>query len=98
MSDTKGSAVGFGMTATVIMEVLCVAGVLFMIRFFVALFREGRPKSPSCVVYLSSWPTEQGVLHLASEPGARSARSDTGHPTRFQVIVGGTNPPVRRVG
>ena len=85
------------MTATVIMEVLCVAGVLFMIRFLVALFREGGPKSPSRVVYLSSWPTASGngVLHLASDARARSEWSD---PTRFQVIVGGTNPPVRRVG
>jgi len=80
------------------MEAICVAGVLFMIQFLVALFREGKPKSPRHVVYLSSRPTEQGVLHLASEPGARSARSETGHPTRFQVIVGGTNPPARRVG
>ena len=97
MSDTKGSAVGFGMTATVIMEVLCVAGVLFMIRFFVALFREGRPKSPSRVVCLSSLPTPSGngVLQLASDARARSEWSD---PTRFQAIVGGTNPPVRRVG
>ncbi len=88
------------MTATLIMEVLCVAGVLFMIRFLVALFREGKTKSPCRVVYLSSWPTpsENGVLHLASEPGARSERRATPHQTRFQVIVGGTNPPVRRVG
>ncbi len=88
------------MTATLIMEVLCAAGVLFMLRFLVAMFREDKPKSRSRVVYLSSWPTqsEHGGLHLASQPGARSERSDTRHPTGFQVIVGGTNPPVRRVG
>ena len=88
------------MTGTLIMEVLCVAGVLFMIRFLVALFREDKPKSPSRVVYLSTWPShgENGVLHLAGEPGARSERSDTRHPTGFQVIVGGTKPSVRRVG
>ncbi len=88
------------MTGTVIMEVLCVAGVLFMIRFLVALFREGKPKSPSRVVYLS-WPppqSENGVFHVASKPGARFARSDSRHPTGFQVIVGGTKPPARRVG
>ena len=88
------------MTATVMMEVLCVAGVLFMIRFLVALFMEGKAKSPRRVVYLSSWPaqSENGVLRLGSEPGARSERRDTPHETGFQVIVGGTNPPVRRVG
>ena len=88
------------MTATLIMEALCVAGVLFMLRFLVALFTDGKPKSPSHVVYLSSRPTqgEHGVLHLASEPGARSARSGTRQPTGFQVIVGGSNPAVRRVG
>jgi len=88
------------MTATLMFEVLCVAGVLFMIRFLVALFREDKPKSPSRVAYLSTWPTqsEHGELHLAGGPGARSERSDTRRPTRFQVIVGGTNPPVRRVG
>lgn len=88
------------MTGIVMMEVLCVAGVLFMIRFLVALFREGKAKSPGRVVYLS-WPppqSENGVLYVASEPGARSAGSDTRHQTGFQVIVGGTNPPVRRVG
>jgi len=88
------------MTGTLIMEVLCVAGVLFMIRFLVALFREDKPKSPSRVVYLSSWPTQSdpGELHLAGGPGARSERSDTRRPTRFHVIVGGANPPVRRIG
>jgi hypothetical protein len=88
------------MTATLIMEVLCVAGVLFMIRFLVALFKEGKPKSPSHVVYVPSRPTQSryGVLHLASESGAGSERSETGYSTRFPVIVGGTNPPVRRVG
>jgi len=88
------------MTGTLIMEVLCVAGVLFMIRFLVALFREDKPKLPSRVVYLSAWPSqgEHGVLHPAGEPGARSERSGTRHPTRLQVIVGGTKPPVRRVG
>ena len=88
------------MTGTVIMEVLSVAGVLFMIRFLVALFREGKPESPCRVVYLLSRPTqaENGGLHLANELGARSEWSDTRHPTRFPVIVGGANPPVRRVG
>ena len=88
------------MTGTVIMEVLCVAGVLFMLRFLVALFKDGKAKSPNHIVYVSSRPrqSEHGVLYLASEPGARFARSDTRHPAGFQVIVGRNNPPVRRVG
>lgn len=88
------------MTGTVIMEVLCVAGVLFMIRFLVALFRDGKAKSPSGVVYLSlpSPQSENGVFYVASKPGARSGRSDTRHQPGFQVIVGGTKPPARRVG
>jgi hypothetical protein len=84
------------MTATLIMDVICIAGVLFMLRFLVALFRDGTAKSPRRVVYLSSWPTpsENGVLRLVSEPGTRFERSDT----RLQVIAGGTAPPVRRAG
>ncbi len=88
------------MAAIVIMEAICVAAVMFMICFLAVLFRESKPKSSCHVVYLSSRPTpsENGVLHLAGEPGARSERRATPHQTRFQVIVGGTNPPVRRVG
>jgi len=88
------------MTATLIMEALCVAGVLFMLRFLVALFTDGKPKSPSHVVYLSSWPTQSGnrALGLERKPGAQSERSGTRHATGFQVIVGGTKLRARRVG
>ena len=60
------------MTGTVIMEVLCVAGVLFMIRFLVALFRDGKAKSPSGVVYLSL-PSPQ------SENGVFTSQANRGH-------------------
>jgi len=86
------------MTGTAIMEVLCLAGVLFMIRFLVALFRDGKPKSPSQVVYLSTRQSGNRVLRLASGSGVRSGRSGMRHPTGFQLIAGGTKPPVRRVG
>jgi len=88
------------MTATLIMEVLCVAGVLFMIRFLVALFRESKPVSPCCVVHLSSQPTqtEHDALGPITEAGTRSGRSYTHHQSRFKVIAGGGKSPVRRVG
>ena len=79
------------MTATLIMEVLCVAGVLFMIRFLVALFTDGKSKSHYSVVCRPSWPSQ-------GEHRARSPRIGTRHPAGFQVIVGSTNSPVRRAG
>ncbi len=97
-AESDVSAERLGMTGTVIMEVLCAAGVLFMIRFFVALLQEGKPKSPSHVGHLSTRQSGNRVLRLASESGKRSARSDTPRQTGFQLIVGGTKPPVRRVG
>ena len=86
------------MTATLILEAICVAGVLFMIRFLVALFRESRPASPCRVVYLSSLPaqTENDALGLITQAG--SGGSDTHHQSRFEVITGGTKPSVRRAG
>ncbi|HYN16049.1 MAG TPA: hypothetical protein VES66_09730 [Terriglobales bacterium] len=83
------------MTATLMMAAFCVAGVLFMIRFLVALFRESKPKSPCRVVYLPSrnTQTENDVLGLIPEAG-----SDTHGRSRFEVIAGGAETPARRVG
>jgi len=88
------------MTATLTMELVCVAGVLFMIRFLVALFTDGKRNSRHHVVYRPSWPSrrDNGLLHLTSESGTMSAGSDTRSQTGFQVITGGTNRPARRVG
>jgi len=86
------------MTATVIMEVLCVAGVLFMLRFLVALFRDGKPKSPRGVVYLYSRRTQTEDDAFGLIPEAGSGRSDTHRRSPFEVIAGGTAPPARRVG
>jgi hypothetical protein len=86
------------MIATLIMAALCVAGVLFMIRFLVALFRESKPKSPCRVVHLSSRhpQTESDGFDLIT--GAGSGRSETARRPRLEVIAGGTKPPARRVG
>jgi len=88
------------MTATVILEVLCLAGVVFMIRFLVALFTDGKRNSRHHVVYQPSWPSrrDNGLLHLTSESGTMSAGSDTRSQLGFQVISGGANRPARRVG
>ena len=86
------------MAANLMMAVVCVAGVLFMLRFLVALFRDGKPKSPRRVVYQSSRPTltDSGGFGLIPEVG--SGRSDTHSRSRFEVIAGGSAPPTRRVG
>lgn len=86
------------MTATLIMEVLCVAGVLFMIRFLVALFRESKPVSRCRVVHLSSRRTQTENDAFGLIPEAGSGRSDTARRPRFKVIAGGGKSPVRRVG
>ena len=87
-----------GMTATLIMAVLCVAGVLFMIRFLVALCRESKRKSPCRIVHLSSRRTQTENDAFSLIPGAGSGRSDTHCRSRLKVIPGGTAPPARRVG
>jgi len=86
------------MTATLIMEVLCVAGVLFMLRFLVALSRDGKAKSPCRVVYLLSPRTQTDNRAFGLIPEAGSERSDTHRRSRFEVIAGGTAPPARRAG
>jgi hypothetical protein len=88
------------MTATWMMEALCVAGVVFMVRFLVALFREARAKTPCCVVHLSSQyaPSEDNAPGPVTEMGVRSGRNDRHQRLRFEVITGGTEPAVRRAG
>jgi len=83
------------MTATWVMEAFCVAGVLFMVRFLVALVREARVKTPCCVVYLSSQhaPSQDDALNPVTEMGIRSERDDSYRRVRFEVIAGGAEPP-----
>jgi hypothetical protein len=95
---SEGSAVRLGMTATLVFEVMCVAGVLFMIRFLVALFRESRRKSSCRIVYLSSRRTQTRNDAFSLIPTAGSGRSANLRRSRFEVIAGGTKPPARRVG
>ena len=88
------------MTATWMMEALCVAGVLFMVRFLVALFREARAKTPCCVVHLSSQcaPSQDDALGPVTEMGVRSGRDDRRRRFQFEVIASGAEPPLRRAG
>jgi len=84
------------MTATLIMEIVCVAGVLFMVRFLIALFAEGKDKSRYHVVYRPSWSPRHVLFYRETEPEAAGAnpRQRTG----FQVIEGGSNLPARKIG
>lgn len=86
------------MTATLIMAVPCVAGVLFMIRFLVALSRESRRNFSCRIVYLSSRCTQTENDAFSLIPAAGYGRSANFRRSRFEVIAGGTKPPVRRVG
>ena len=85
------------MTATLIMEIICVAGVLFLLRFLIALFADGKRKSRHHVVYRPSWtPPRESVLLYREESEAREP--NLAQRTGFQVIEGGSSPPVRKIG
>ena len=87
------------MAATLIFELLGVASVVFMIRFLIALSRDGRAKSRCHVVYLTSRRTETGgdSPRPATAAGAAFRSSDANSPG-FKVIAGGRERPFRRVG
>jgi hypothetical protein len=87
------------MAAALIFELLCVAGVVFMIRFLIALSGDGRTKSQGHVACLTSWRTETDgdSVRLASAAGAAS-RSDANSRLWFKVIAGRGERPFRRVG
>jgi len=86
------------MTATLIMEIVCVAGVLFMLRFLIALFADGKRKCGHHVVSRISWAPQrrEGVLlyRAESEAPGTQPRQRAG----FRVIEGGSNPPARKIG
>jgi len=82
---------------TVIFTLLCVAGVVFMIRFLIALSRDGRTKSRRNVVYLTSWrPETEGEFSRFAIGTA--VRSDANSRLGLTVIVGRGERPFRRVG
>ena len=51
LGQTKGLAARFSLAVTLIFELFCVAGMVFMIRFLIALFKDGRAKSQCHVVF-----------------------------------------------
>lgn len=93
----QGWAGRFSMVAILILELLCAAGVAFMIRFLIALHKDARVSSDGCVVRLTRYlrvnhePSTSTFARAAAEP------RDVNFP-RYQVIPGGRERPLRRVG
>ena len=87
------------MAATLIFGLLCVAGVIFMIGFLVALSGDGRANSPCRVIYLTP-----GHMEAQSDPSrfataaGTAVTSDTNSRLRFKVIAGKGERSFRRVG
>jgi hypothetical protein len=86
------------MAATLILEVLCALGVLFMIRFLVALHEQSKSKSSCHLVHLSSHTqTENDVPSLVTTAEVWSPSNDRQPRSGFKVISGGAKQPIRRV-
>jgi len=88
----------FSMTATLIMEMLSLAGVLFMVRFLFALFAEGKRSPRHLAVHRPFRPSRAGknLLHFtATETG--SAENDASSRNGLRIVAEGANP-ARRVG
>lgn len=99
VSLTNAQLARLAMTATLMMmAAVCFAGILFMLRFLVALSRESKPKNPGRVVFLPSrnTPTENEAFGLI--PGAQFGRRGPRGKSRLQVIADGHARPARRVG
>ena len=87
------------MAVALIFEVLCVAGVVFMISFLIALSRDKRTESRPRVVYFMSRHTETEEHSSRSATAAGTAlRSDANSRLGFKVIAGRGERPLRRVG
>ena len=98
-SATKGSAVRFNVAITVIFTLLCVAGVVFMIRFLIALSMDGRAKSRCRVVYWTSGHTEtEGDASRLAVRAGTALKSGANSRPGFEVIAGRGGRPFRRVG
>ena len=86
------------MTVPLIMAAVCVAGVMFMLRFLVALFAGSKPKSTGRVVFLPSRSarTENDAFGLI--PEAEFGGSGPHDQSRFQVIADGNARSTRKLG
>ena len=93
-------AVRFNVAITVIVTLLCVAGVVFMIRFLIALFKDGGTKSRCHVVYLTSrhQEMEDSSCRLAAAEGVAFESGDVGSRPGLKVIAGRGERRFRRVG
>jgi hypothetical protein len=100
--DTEAEVGGVGLedvVATLIFELLCVAGLLFLLRFLTALYREGKrtPRSPiACVI-----PLNRRVLgnssRLVAIAGGAHRRQRYDRPP-LTTISGGREQPPRKAG
>jgi hypothetical protein len=93
----QGWAGRLSMVPILTLELLCAAGVAFMIRFLIALHKDARTSSEGCGVQLTS-----RYLYTKDEPSTSLARAaakprDVNFPG-YQVIPGGRGRPYRRVG
>lgn len=87
------------MTATLIFGLLCVGGLVFLIKFLTALLREGKRRSRSQIIYLTL--PDRGIRHnssrLATMAGGTFRRHRDDRP-QFKTITGGRVPTSRRAG
>ena len=88
------------MVATLVLELFCFIGIVFMIRFLIALFREGRTTSRCQVVHLTSrhLETEDDPSQWVAMAGAAFSRNDAKSRLGLKAIAGGRERPFRRVG
>ena len=76
----------FSMAAAMTFELLCVASVVFMICFLIALLRDGKKTSRRHVLHLiSPHPESEAAVLRTSNADSR---------LRLKVIVGGLRPPL----
>jgi len=81
------------MAGTLIFELLCVAGIVFMVWFLVVLSTDGKRKPRCRVVYSTAWRTKtDGESFQSFSAIGVSLRSNTNFRSELKVIAG------RRVG
>lgn len=94
----QGWAGRFSMVPILTLELLCAAGVAFMIRFLIALHKDARTSSDGCVVQLTSRYLYAKDEPSASTPARAAAKPRDVNFPGYQVIPGGRGRPFRRVG